>query len=86
MEENQHFEFQGMCIAQWVRNLEGETVTVQKYAQQLRGTMYGGSLEIHVIAHLYQAQFQVFILHRNEYNLVHSTEVNCHLQGWQFSF
>ena len=56
-------------------------MTLRSYVQQLRGAMFGGSLEIHVLAHLYQAQFQVYAYHKGEYNLVLSTEIAQRVRG-----
>ena len=44
------------------------------------GSHVGGSLETHVLAHLYQAQFK-FAYHKGEYSLVLSTEIAQRVRG-----
>ena len=68
-------------IRNWVKELEGVSMTVQRYADQLRGGMFAGTLEMHITALLHQAQFQVFVHHKGSYNFASSTEPEQKIQG-----
>ncbi len=78
---NPDFSFQGKKVCQWVQELEGQNVSINSYVEHLRRGMYGGTLEIQIVAWLHKAQFRVFVEHLHTYKCIFTTEPESSLQG-----
>ena len=74
---NEHLEMCGKSIRQWISDLR-DCDTSYTYAQQLRQGLWGGLLEIQVIAHIYEVQFMVFQRDSTIFKCIMTTEPERH--------
>jgi hypothetical protein len=74
IEQNKHVVLKNRNIGQWVSELQGEDVRFGGYANQLRKGMWGGTLEILVVDHVYGVHFMVFTKCVTGYKCIMDTE------------
>lgn len=74
IDENEHLMLKGESIRKWIVDMEDFDAQKGSYANQLRTGMWGGILEIQVVAHIYDVQFMVFTKQSSEYKCIFYTE------------
>ena len=74
IEHHEHAMLKEKSIVEWIASLEDGDVQIERYAQQVRQGMWGGTLEIQVVAHIYEVQFLVFEKCAGHYKCIMKTE------------
>ena len=82
IQKNKQWEFQGKTVQTWIDEMEGHTYDGANYEQELRNGMYGGILEIQIVAHLHEIQFKVFVSRQTHYSCVFQTAPGCGRAGF----
>ena len=74
IERNEQLILKDKAIWQWIADLKDSGGQSREYIQQLRTGMWGGTLEIQVVAHIYRVQFMVFTKQVSGYKCVFYSE------------
>ena len=74
IEQNPDLVINNKTIQDWVTELNETEIQEGTYVQHLRNKLYGGTLEMQVVAYKYFLQFMVFLKDPGQYRCIFSTK------------